>query len=56
MAGVPEYWIVDLVHDVLIVHRDPVGDTYGTITHQDRGGVQALHHPQLRVDVGDLLR
>jgi hypothetical protein len=47
---------VDLRHDVLVVHRDPAGDTYETITHHDRGEVRTLHHPRLRVDVEDLLR
>lgn len=55
-AGIPEYWIVDLVHDVLIVHRNLCGDEYGTITRHDRGEVAPHLHPGLRVDVDDLLR
>ena len=30
-AGVPEYWVVDLVHDVIHLHRDPGPDGYGRI-------------------------
>lgn len=55
-AGVPEYWIVDLQHDLLIVHRDPADSSYRSIAHLQHGDVRPLHHPQLRVDVGELLR
>jgi Uma2 family endonuclease len=27
-AGIPEYWVVDLIHRNLIVHREPSGDQY----------------------------
>jgi Uma2 family endonuclease len=27
-AGVREYWVLDLVHRVLVVHRQPDGSTY----------------------------
>ncbi|MGD9632709.1 MAG: Uma2 family endonuclease [Pirellulales bacterium] len=30
-AGIPEYWIADLVHEVMLVHRDPQPAGYGQI-------------------------
>lgn len=30
-AGIPEYWIADLVHEVLLVHRDPQPSGYRQI-------------------------
>ena len=31
-AGIGEFWIVDLTTDTVLVHRDPDGDGYGTVT------------------------
>lgn len=55
-AGITDYWIVDLRHDQIIVHRDPADEGYRTVTHHRDGVLHALHHPTLRVDVGSLLR
>jgi Uma2 family endonuclease len=55
-AGVPDYWVVDLVRDEVVVHRRPAGGTFDTITHHRDGDVAALHHPRVAVDVADLLR
>jgi len=30
-AGIPEYWIADVEREVLIVHRNPQGETYQSI-------------------------
>lgn len=30
-AGVPDYWVVDVLHRQLQVRRDPVGDRYGSL-------------------------
>jgi Uma2 family endonuclease len=30
-AGIPEYWIADLEHETLIVHREPAGTAYRTV-------------------------
>jgi len=40
-AGVREYWIIDLTRDVVIVHRDPQGDAYRTVTEHGRGEMVA---------------
>jgi Uma2 family endonuclease len=31
-AGIPEYWIVDIVGEQIYVHRDPVSEAYTSIT------------------------
>lgn len=35
VAGVPEYWVVNLTGRTLIVHRDPSGDAYQSIVTYD---------------------
>ena len=62
-AGLPEYWIVNLVDRVLEVYRDPtagpgtpVGWRYGTVLVLDAAGVVApLAAPAARIAVADLL-
>jgi Uma2 family endonuclease len=41
-AGIPDYWIVDVVGEVVIVHRDPSGEEYATVTEHRDGTVQPL--------------
>ena len=41
-AGIADYWIVDVVNEVVIVHREPAGETYGSITEHRSGTVQPL--------------
>jgi Uma2 family endonuclease len=55
-AGVPDYWVVDLARDEIVVHREPAGRSFGSVTRHRDGVVQALHHPGVRVDVPALLR
>jgi Uma2 family endonuclease len=53
---VPEYWVVDLGRDELIVHVDPARDSYGTITHHARGAtVRLVRFPDIEIAVADLL-
>ena len=40
-SGVPEFWIVDLTHDVVEIHRDRQTGNYATTTRVGRGGVVA---------------
>lgn len=62
-AGVQEYWILNLVGDVLEVRRDPQPDataefgfTYGSVTNLRTGdSVSPLAMPAARVAVADLL-
>lgn len=54
-AGVPEYWIVDLQRDVVLVHRSPVGDAYSHVSTAARGDRITVPGTDLVVDVDELL-
>jgi Uma2 family endonuclease len=62
-AAVPEYWIVNLIDDVVEVHRQPArsplsrfGWTYANIQVFRRGdALSSLAAPQASVAVADLL-
>ena len=42
-AGVPEYWVLDLDEETLVVHRDPGAERYGAVSPYDRSrSVQPL--------------
>ena len=54
-AGIPDYWVLDLADDQLIVHREPIGEAYSSITTMtDADEVTAVRLP-LTVAVADLL-
>lgn len=36
-AGIPEFWLVDLVRDQILVHRNPTGNRYGDVSSARRG-------------------
>lgn len=55
-AAIRDYWVVDLVHDEIVVHREPAGTSFGSMTRHRDGVVRALRHSGVAVDVGDLLR
>ena len=55
-AGIPEYWVQNLVEDTLEVFRDPAGDVYRsrqTLRREDKIALVAL--PEMEVEVDDLL-
>lgn len=55
-AGVPEYWIVNLVDDVLEVYRQPSGQAYQTQQVLKPGSrVTPQAWPDLEIDVDDLI-
>lgn len=54
-AGIPDYWVVDLSRDEIVVHRDPVPRGFDSITRHAEGVLHALHH-EIAVDVPALLR
>jgi Uma2 family endonuclease len=62
-AGVPEYWIVNLIGRVLEIHRDPISDPgathgwrYRTMDRLDRGATaEPSALPGTRVAAADLL-
>lgn len=54
--GVPEVWIEDLKHDVLLVYRDPAGELYDTNLTLRRGeNISPLAFPDTVFKVEDLL-
>jgi Uma2 family endonuclease len=63
VAGVPEYWIVDLVNRQMIVHRDPLPlpDVLGTTVYRTvirlsaDDKVSPLAVPTASIRVGELL-
>jgi len=55
-AGVEEYWVVDLVDEVIVVHRDPAADGFRAITTHSRGqDVVMSRFPDVRIAVDQLL-
>ncbi|MBC8117323.1 MAG: Uma2 family endonuclease [Candidatus Saccharimonas sp.] len=60
-AVVPEYWVVDLVHRQLIVHRQPKRPSSGTARYEEvtvyeaDAAVKPLAKPRASVKVADLL-
>ena len=54
-GGVPDYWVVDLVRRELVVHRDPAGSAYRSVTRHRDDTVRPLEHPQVAIDVAELL-
>lgn len=55
-AGVPEYWIVNLVDRCIEVHRKPGGGRYWQVQRFDETAlVSAERHPQLELLVGEIL-
>lgn len=53
-GGVPDYWVVDLVHREVVVHRSPTPDGYAEVTRHREGSITSLHHPGLAVDLAAL--
>jgi Uma2 family endonuclease len=55
-GGIPEYWIVDTIHEVVEVHRDPRGGVYAAVTIHRRGeSIACLAFPDVPLSVSDLL-
>ena len=55
-AGVPELWLVDLVHDVVVRHREPSGRSWRQVDEVRDGLLAPGAAPQHPVDVAELLR
>jgi Uma2 family endonuclease len=55
-AGIPEYWIVNLVESLLEVHRDPGRSGYRSVaTHRRGETVAPLVAPSAEIEVAELL-
>jgi Uma2 family endonuclease len=54
--GLPEAWLVDLQHEVVLVHREPAADGYRLVTTARRGErLRPLAFPDRELAVDDLL-
>ena len=55
-SGVEEYWVVDLAHELLVVHSDIVDGAYARVISQRRGErLRLLRFPDVEVSVGEVL-
>src|SRR5260370_25316594 len=55
-AGIPEYWIVDLVHERLLVYAHPEDNGYASQRIAGRGeSVAPSAFPDASIAVGDIL-
>ena len=55
-AAIPEVWIEDLIHDQLLVYRDPGKDGYRNALTLRRGdSISPIAFPDVTFNVGDLL-
>lgn len=55
-AGIPDYWLVNLVDNVIEIHREPEDDTYTKITTAYRSdSVTAVAFPDTPFAVTDLI-
>jgi Uma2 family endonuclease len=55
-AGLREYWILDLAHDVLLVHRDPSNGQYQTVERLTRdASITPIAFQEVTLAVGELL-
>jgi Uma2 family endonuclease len=55
-AGISEYWIEDLQHDLLLIHREPRGTTYDTvITLRPGDFISPAAFPDVKFSVEELL-
>jgi Uma2 family endonuclease len=56
LAGIPEFWIVDLTHEQVRVHREPQGERYASVRADKRGSeVAPLAFPDLSVPLDGIL-
>ena len=55
-AGIGEYWVVDVQGRQVIVHRDPQGGNYSSVTFRaETEEVSTLLHPEARLAISELL-
>ncbi|HTN77292.1 MAG TPA: Uma2 family endonuclease [Pirellulaceae bacterium] len=56
LAGIQDYWVVDLAATQIIVHREPAEGQYRAITEHRRGdAITLLACPESAIQVADLL-
>ncbi len=56
-AGIPEYWLVNLVDNTIEVHRRPAGDAYTqTFTRYKRDSISVAAFASVELQVEELIR
>jgi Uma2 family endonuclease len=53
--GIPEYWVIDLKNNKLIVHTQPQASNYAQIVEYKAGTVSPLAFPQIAIVLDKLL-
>ena len=53
--GIPEYWVIDLIHKKLIVHTRPVNNKYSQVEEYSSGTVTPLPFPDITIALDRLL-
>jgi Uma2 family endonuclease len=53
--GIPEYWVIDLKNNQLIVHTQPQASSYVQIVEYKAGTVSPLAFPQIAISLNRLL-
>ncbi len=56
VAGVPDYWVIDVEGPRAITHRDPSGDGYAQVGEVRAGGELVAEALRIRIAFDDLLR
>lgn len=54
-AGIPEYWVIDLVNKKLIVHTQPKNERYFQIVEYKSGVVRSQAFPEIAIALDRLL-
>ena len=53
--SIPEYWVIDLVNQKLIVHTQPQADGYMQIAEYKTGAISPLAFPKIAIALNQLL-
>ena len=53
--GITEYWVIDLVHKKLVVHTQPVSNSYTQIQNLTTGNISPQAFPDLAICVDRML-
>ncbi len=55
-AGIPEYWVLDLVNSLLIVFRNPQGSNYLSQQELNSGDISPLMFPDIKISITELFQ
>lgn len=55
-AGIPEYWVLDLVNSLLIVFRNPLGSNYLSRQEFNSGDISPSMFPDIKISITELFK